>query len=179
MSAIEVNKAKHCDSQWSTHPFRGGVHTSSSVNARCQSLTSIFNDLHCNAHEFWMVSMLESIWNRLNQIGIIRWHLIATHQHKVHTTSPPTSSKHHAMIRLANTKTQSWYKFHNNHHYWFTIITPSHVWPPAVIPSPSAPRTVNSVALRDSLAFLNVLSEDLDVSSQGEDSIGSRKRSKI
>jgi hypothetical protein len=93
MSATEVNKAKHCNSQWSTRPFRGGVHTSSSVNTRCKSLTAILNDLHCNAYEFWMVSMLESIWNRLNQIGIIRWHLITTHHHKVHTTRPPTSSK--------------------------------------------------------------------------------------
>jgi hypothetical protein len=49
-------------------------------------------------------------------------------------------------------------------------------WPSAVVPSPSAPPTVNFVDLRDSLAFLNVLLEDLDVSSQGEDSIGSQKR---
>jgi hypothetical protein len=88
-----------CDSQWSTHPFRGGVHTSSSVNARFQSLTGILNDLHCNAYEFRMVSMLKSICNRLNQIDIIRWHLIATHHHNVYTTSPPTSSKHDTMIR--------------------------------------------------------------------------------
>jgi hypothetical protein len=34
------------DSQWSTHPFRGCVHTRSSVNTRYQSLTAILNDRH-------------------------------------------------------------------------------------------------------------------------------------
>jgi hypothetical protein len=43
----------------------------------------------------------------------------------------------------------------------------------------SEPPTVNFVALRDSLELLNVLSEDLDVSSQSEDSTRSQKKSNI
>jgi hypothetical protein len=40
-----------CNSQWSTYSFRGGLHKSLSVNARCQSLTAILNDRHVDQLE--------------------------------------------------------------------------------------------------------------------------------